>query len=135
MEPTKAAVLIETKCYIGNFNMLYGNEPTFRDCIEACRPLPCSLCAPRSNTTVDFPPSPLPVGFPLFPLLVPPTNPTPPLIIVRSTPPLTRKEQAIALPELIKFGEFVRIAQKGKVQPSICPSYFVLSYSNNQHRH
>lgn len=121
MEPTKAVVLAEKKCYIGNFNMLYGNESTFRDCIKAGRPLPCSLCGPRTNINIDFPPSPVPPGYPSFPVLIPLANPTPPLIITRSSPPLTRKEQAVALLELTKFGESVRIAQKGKSSHRYAP--------------
>jgi len=123
MDLGKAGVLVEKKCYIANFNLLYGNETTFRDCIEAGRRLPCSLCISRSNATFDFPPSPLPAGCPPFPVLViPPNPPSSSLVVARSVPALTRKEQALALPELTKFSKSVRIAQKGLSDHRYAPS-------------
>lgn len=108
MDLGKAGVLVEKKCYIANFNLLYGNETTYQDCIEASRRLPCSLCMPRSDIIPEFLPSPLPPGCPPFPVLViPPVPASSSLVSVRSAPALTRKEQALALPELKKFAEYV----------------------------
>ncbi|KAF9048057.1 P-loop containing nucleoside triphosphate hydrolase protein [Hymenopellis radicata] len=58
MDPAKAEVLTETICLVAAKNRRWQNPPietTSLTCIEANRPLPCSLCAKREGISVTFP--------------------------------------------------------------------------------
>ncbi|KAJ7336922.1 hypothetical protein DFH08DRAFT_964878 [Mycena albidolilacea] len=74
MEAVKAQFLVEKKCYYAFLSSLYGNPPlelTTLDCVAAKRPLPCSLCLPRSKKTITYT---APASAPALPRLTPPRS-------------------------------------------------------------
>jgi hypothetical protein len=110
MDHGKALLLIEKNCYIRCLNFIYGNnfsETLKLDCVAAKRLLPCSLCFPRSALTLEFPPSPLPLGTPSLVAFKIPVS----AAVISTKPLLTRKERAYAEAQLVKFGEIVRVVE------------------------
>ncbi|KAJ6506054.1 hypothetical protein DFH09DRAFT_1334888 [Mycena vulgaris] len=111
MEHAKALVLFEQECYIAALNRIYENPPhnvTFLDYIAAKRRLPCSLCAARDETVLEFPAPPLPPGITLPPF-------TPPIQSITETQKklkLTKKEREETELALTEFGETVRRAER-----------------------
>ncbi|KAJ7729326.1 P-loop containing nucleoside triphosphate hydrolase protein [Mycena metata] len=105
MDPLKARLLTEVTCLNAVVNDHYGNPPlntSTIDCIAANRPLPCSLCLPRSGKTLVFA---APPDAPCFEALAIPAPPAPSTFPLR--PPkknkLTKKERKPAAAALIEY--------------------------------
>ncbi|KAJ7142579.1 hypothetical protein C8R44DRAFT_725918 [Mycena epipterygia] len=132
MEHAKALVLVEQRCYIAAINRIYQNPPTeitYLDCIAAKRRLPCSLCADRTEKTLNFTPSPLPPGIVLAPFTPPTTQDSAPLSAAEKKLKLTKKEMDMAEGSLVSFGETVRLAERKHITNQHRPksSYFPAS--------
>ncbi|KAK7051697.1 P-loop containing nucleoside triphosphate hydrolase protein [Favolaschia claudopus] len=95
MGHAKALILAEKTCYIA------ASITATLDCIQAKRRLPCSLCATRNETELDFPAPPLPVGFTLPKFTAPPTEDD----IIDKKLRLTKPEREEAEPKLVAFGK------------------------------
>ncbi|KAJ7210266.1 P-loop containing nucleoside triphosphate hydrolase protein, partial [Mycena haematopus] len=124
METAKALMLVEKHCYYALINKHYGNPPletTTLDCIAADRPLPCSLCLPRSDKVLTFAPSPSAIP---FPPLIPQQSNTSRLSSTPSHPSsrrklkLTAKERKFAGTALKKFRNTLRVQEQlaGRIQ-------------------
>ena len=120
MDINRAKLICEQVCYTGSWNMIYSNEPTFQDCIEAQCTIHCGLFADHSNICMTGPHFLLtPSHFQFFPPLA---KPILALVISHSASALTQKEQAIIHPQVLKFRDIVWLAKKGLANHHYTPA-------------
>ncbi|KAF9022261.1 hypothetical protein BDZ89DRAFT_929110, partial [Hymenopellis radicata] len=102
IDPAKAEILIETICLNAARNRRWQNPPieeTTKDCIEAKRPFPCSLCAAREGITISFPSTS--TLYPPFALPAPKSKEQPALRALT----LRKKERPLVVEKLAAFGK------------------------------
>ncbi|KAF9021242.1 hypothetical protein BDZ89DRAFT_957637 [Hymenopellis radicata] len=102
VDPAKAEILTETICLNAARNRRWQNSPiseTMKDCIEAKRPFPCSLCCAREDIAITFPSVPEPL-YPPFVLPIPKSKrPSLPRALT-----LKKKERPLVQERLAAFG-------------------------------